>query len=308
MTFSAADVFRTESGEPRAPWRVLGFGIFLFAAMFFVAQAGAAIGGVVPLAGWARSARLSLDVTETAIAVLLATWAAGRAVHGEHHDVWRIVGLDPVAWRPRVVFSGLALGALVLAVPVLLMVPFGAMHFESAQAVESTTAIVWSAFALMLPAAVWEEVLMRGYVFAACRDGAGTISAVAITSVGFGLAHVANPDPSVVAIVAVTGAGVFLAIVRVVTGSLVAAIAAHLAFNLMQVVVLHAPVSGIAVQTPAYRMVSVGPDWLTGGAWGPEGGVAVMASLALASFLLLRYVRVPPPELLVAAAPDIPNP
>jgi len=303
MTFGGAGFFRTETGNLRAPWRVLAFGTFLFAAMFLVAQIGAAVGTVLPLERWAREARISLDVTETAIAVVLATWVTGRAVSGEDHRVWDATGLGRFAWRPRVVFLGLAIGALVVAVPTLLMVPLGAMRFEAAQAADAPLAIAWSGLALMAPAAVWEEMLMRGYVFSACRDGAGTVAAVAITSIGFGLAHVANPDPSIIAIVAVTLAGVFLAIVRVVTGSLVAAIAAHLAFNVMQALVLHAPVSGIALQTPSYRMASVGPAWLTGGSWGPEGGVAVIISLTLASFLLLTYHRRPQQTLTTEVEP-----
>lgn len=306
----SGEFLRTEAGDLRAPWRVLGFGLFLFAAMFVVAQIGATVSSILPLERYARLGRVSLDVTETAIAVVLATWIAGRAMHGEghgeRHDIWQIVGLHREAWRPRVVLLGLAAGALVLAVPTLLLIPFGAMQFQPGRAVDSTLVIAWSGLALMLPAAIWEELLMRGYVFSVCRDGAGTVSAVVIMSLGFGLAHVANPDPSIIAIVAVSCAGVFLAIVRIVTGSLVAAIAAHLAFNLTQAVVLHAPVSGIALQTPRYRMVSLGPDWLTGGNWGPEGGVAVMASLTLASFLLYKSVRPPPPALTIKAVHDTP--
>jgi hypothetical protein len=43
--------------------------------------------------------------------------------------------------------------------------------------------------------------------------------------------------------------------------------------------VLHVPVSGLPFATPGYRAVITGPDWLTGGSWGPEGGV-------LAAFVL----------------------
>lgn len=284
-------MFRTQTGDLRAPWRVLIFGALLFVAAFFVAQSEAALAAFTPLERWARWGRVSLDVWGTALAVVLATWATGRVVFGEDHGIWRTVGLDRSAWAPRTVLLGLVVGALVVAVPVVLMVATGQIRFEPAAAIESPAVVVWSAFALMLPAAISEEVLMRGYLFSAVRDGVGTKTAVVVLSVGFGLAHLANPDPSVVALVAVMCAGAFLALVRVVTGSLVAAIAVHLAFNLTQAVVFHAPVSGLALQTPGYRMVPIGPAWLTGGAWGPEGGVAVVAALALASLLLLKRAK-----------------
>ncbi|HVT40817.1 MAG TPA: hypothetical protein VHE78_17390, partial [Gemmatimonadaceae bacterium] len=79
----------------------------------------------------------------------------------------------------------------------------------------------------------------------------------------------------------------FLASVRLATGSLYAAFVAHLAWNFVQGAVLHAPVSGLALPAPGYRAVDAGPAWLTGGAWGPEGGLAAAAGMLGATFLLL---------------------
>jgi hypothetical protein len=62
-----------------------------------------------------------------------------------------------------------------------------------------------------------------------------------------------------------------------------------LAWNLVQAVVLHAPVSGLPLPTPGYRLVDNGPGWLTGGPWGPEGGLAAAGGMLVATFLLVRY-------------------
>ncbi len=53
---------------------------------------------------------------------------------------------------------------------------------------------------------------------------------------------------------------------------------------------LHTPVSGLAVSTPDYKVVDAGPDWLTGGQWGPEGGFAA----AVAMFALVIYLHARP--------------
>ena len=42
----------------------------------------------------------------------------------------------------------------------------------------------------------------------------------------------------------------------------------------MLAVAFHAPVSGIRFDAPDYRTIEQGPEWLTGGQWGPEGGIA----------------------------------
>ena len=74
--------------------------------------------------------------------------------------------------------------------------------------------------------------------------------------------------------------------------SLYAAWAAHLAWNAVLVVFLHATVSGIVMASPDYQLVENGPDWATGGAWGPEGGVVAAAGLALATwYVIWRQAR-----------------
>jgi hypothetical protein len=89
-------------------------------------------------------------------------------------------------------------------------------------------------------------------------------------------------------------AGVFLAAVLVYTGSLYAAWAAHFAWNWMMTGVLHAAVSGASeplpgVSIPDFRIVDNGPDLVTGGPWGPEGGL--MAAVAIgASMVILKRV------------------
>jgi membrane protease YdiL (CAAX protease family) len=85
-------------------------------------------------------------------------------------------------------------------------------------------------------------------------------------------------------------AGFFLASVLLATRSLYAAIAAHFVWNWFMAAGLHTAVSGIRVLAPDYRVVDAGPDWLTGGPWGPEGGLAA----ALGMFVILIYLHARP--------------
>jgi hypothetical protein len=51
----------------------------------------------------------------------------------------------------------------------------------------------------------------------------------------------------------------------------------------------HASVSGYPFESPYYRYVDSGPDWATGGEWGPEGGIpaalGMVAALAILFFI-----------------------
>jgi hypothetical protein len=52
--------------------------------------------------------------------------------------------------------------------------------------------------------------------------------------------------------------------------------------------VMHTSVSGIGMGAASYRTVDAGPDWATGGAWGPEAGLFAGVAMALAVIFLLR--------------------
>jgi hypothetical protein len=88
-------------------------------------------------------------------------------------------------------------------------------------------------------------------------------------------------------------AGIFLGLVREATRSLYAAWAAHLSWNAVLVVFLHAPVSGLVMAAPDYRVTDTGPDWATGGAWGPEGGVFAALGLVAAIWYVFQRERRP---------------
>jgi membrane protease YdiL (CAAX protease family) len=68
-----------------------------------------------------------------------------------------------------------------------------------------------------------------------------------------------------------------------------AAVMAHLAWNWVMAVPLHAYVSGQRLEAPGYRAVAAGPEWLSGGRWGPEGGL--VAALGLIAGLAYFHAR-----------------
>jgi hypothetical protein len=70
-----------------------------------------------------------------------------------------------------------------------------------------------------------------------------------------------------------------------------AAWAAHFAWNWTLAVIFHASVSGYPFESPDYRYVDAGPDWATGGVWGPEGGIPAALGMVAGIAVLLRRRR-----------------
>ena len=114
------------------------------------------------------------------------------------------------------------------------------------------------------------------------------------TSVLFAALHLDNPGANAGSFAAVLLAGVFLGLIVVVTGSLWAAWMAHFAWNLAIVRDTARAGERRRMPTPGYSVIDNGPDWATGGSWGPEGGVAAAAGmLACIAALLVWQKRRP---------------
>jgi membrane protease YdiL (CAAX protease family) len=194
---------------------------------------------------------------------------------------WDFVGLGTSGWHPDRISRSAMTGALAIAVPVGVLLAAGWVAFEPSEDGRTIRAGIL-ALGILVPAALWEELFVRGYAFSAVREAWGPMPAIVVTSLVFGVMHYLNQGASIQAVVVVCLAGVFLGLVRDRTRSLYAAWAAHVAWNAVLVVFLHATISGIAMPSPDYRLVDAGPDWATGGAWGPEGGFFAAAGLTVA--------------------------
>jgi membrane protease YdiL (CAAX protease family) len=234
-------------------------------------------------------ARTGVHVRMDELIVLCASLAA-TAVMIRSVDVrpWRDLGLGRSAARAAPVAYGTLIGGAAIGTASALLLVAGWLRIVPALPGSSLSAALHIT-ALLLPAALFEEVVCRGYLLTALRDSIGARGAVACTSVLFGLGHLQNVGATLESVLIVTLAGIFLGAVRVAFDSLYAAWGAHAAWNWVMAVPLHAPVSGLKFEAPDYRTVSAGPEWITGGAWGPEGGLA--AALAMVAGLAYLHAR-----------------
>ena len=217
------------------------------------------------------------------IAVLVATFVSLRWVDGLD---WSFVLMGRSSSQPPLLTSGFLIGMIAIGVPCVVLL---AMHeLRIAPAAPGNWALAAAQMALfLLPAAAAEELLMRGYIFSVLRESIGWKNTLIATSIAFGLLHLRNPGADPETITAVIIAGFFLGTILLVTESLYAAWMAHFAWNWTMAAGLHTSVSGLGVTAPNYHVIDSGPAWLTGGSWGPEGGVAA----ALGMFALLFYLH-----------------
>lgn len=147
---------------------------------------------------------------------------------------------------------------------------------------------------------IYEELFSRGYLLRNIAQGlAGrlvspTLALVAATIVSsaiFGALHLGNPNISRMGVLVIALAGVALALPYVLTGRLAGSIGLHITWNLFQGSVYGFPVSGLSIPVTAITIRQTGPELWTGGAFGPEGGLAGVLAFVLMSLLIVLRER-----------------
>jgi uncharacterized protein len=195
--------------------------------------------------------------------------------------------LEPAAARDSLV--GLGIGAGLLGAAVVALVATGtARWLADTGTVPEYVAVLALSLAQFVIAAAAEEAVCRGYLFQSLTQGIGAWPAVLVTSALFAGAHLGNDHVDVIAIANIFLAGVMLAVVYLRTRSLWAATAVHAGWNWMMSAVLDFPVSGYQADTPLYDATELGADWWTGGAFGPEAGLAATLVVLAGTWWLTR--------------------
>jgi membrane protease YdiL (CAAX protease family) len=284
---TARDILVGADGRARWFWRLALFAAAVYAAVVLVlGLSDRLLVGVFLRPG----ELITLREWQLLLSLLLVHLAMLRLVERRG---WSWVGLDRHAARPASLLHGVAIGALAIGLPAgLLLLTRWLRVIPTPDG--SWGGAAYSLAVTLAPAAMWEELTFRGYPFAVLRERFGAVAAIGATSILFGLLHITNPGANPFAISMVIVAGIFLGAILIATRSLWATWGAHFAWNWTMAALFHMEVSGGGFPTPDYRVVEVGPDWLTGGGWGPEGGVAALLGMTTAMlYLRVRARRAP---------------
>lgn len=264
----------------RAGWRIVLYLAVLLVAMTVVSPAVMAVHAFSQL-------------TEGFVIMLVAALAASFVMlHWVDRRPLGALGfaLEPGAVRDSA--TGFAVGGGMQAGAVLLLVVAGTARWVAdAGTVPEYAATLAGALLSFAVAAAAEEVIFRGYAFQALVQGIGAWPAILVSSALFAYAHGGNDHVDAIALANIFLAGIMLAVAYLKTRSLWFATAVHLAWNWVMSALLDFPVSGLQLNTPLYSARETGADWWTGGAFGPEAGVAATLVIAAGTVWMLRTRR-----------------
>ena len=196
--------------------------------------------------------------------------------------------------RPVHLMLGGAVGAAMVALPMAVLFALGV--YEQVLFRGASPALPGVA-ALIGIAAILEELVYRCLLFRVLERAWGTKVALVVQAVVFAVQHLENVEQGGISdvltmLVSVTLLGLLWAGVFVLARNLWVVAANHAAWN-FTILLSGLPLSGIEDWRKLAPLESrfAGPDWLTGGMFGPESSLLVIAATTVAVALLLRAAR-----------------
>lgn len=305
-----SELFLNEWGRIRSGWRVLLFSALnytLTIALYLTLAAGYALffrgmaGEDVPkflegFGGWIIQSTIILTAA-TLGGFACARWLEGlpaRSFGWAGHRGWFSDWL-----------KGTLMGSLSLVLAALIILLSGGYRFtfNAPQAGAVLKTILLSGIVFIVAAAA-EEALFRGYPLQTLTRARLALVGLVLTSLVFAYIHRLNPNnpPGLppftflglhfinLPFINTTLAGVWLAAAYLRTRSLWFPLGLHWSWNWTMGALLGLPVSGIEELTPAplLRAADSGPQWLTGGGYGVEGGMACTVALLVSTIIVWR--------------------
>ncbi len=137
-------------------------------------------------------------------------------------------------------------------------------------------------------AAVFEEIIFRGYVFFVLLDAWGPEVAIIGSAIAFSSAHtIKHSGAPTMFIINGIIFGIIAGIARHVTGSLWLPIGLHFGWNVISGPIFGLPYSGRCYDRGVVVSDVSGPDWLTGGLYSLDAGFLGTIALAAAAVGLI---------------------
>jgi uncharacterized protein len=272
----------------RSGWRLLGFALLAF---IFLMVFSLPIGILATFFPGITQNLLLLTSLIAFPALTAAVFAARRLL-----DRRTIVSLG-LHWDARAIRDisfGIVLTGLMMGLIYLVFWTFGWLAFEGyVWEFEPFPAILRGVFLMLFVFILvgwYEELMSRGYWLQNIAVGLNLFWGVLLSSIAFALLHLFNPNADWLSALGLVGAGLFLAYGYLRTGLLWLPVGLHIGWNFFEGTVFGFPVSGITIFRLLHHQV-IGPELITGGAFGPEGGLVLFPILLIGAGLIQWYTR-----------------
>lgn len=137
-----------------------------------------------------------------------------------------------------------------------------------------------------------EEIAIRGWLIPSLEKNCTPLMSIAITAIIFGILHLFSSGVTVLSFINLTLSGIFFASYAILNGNIWGVCGMHFAWNLALGNIYGLPVSGFADNgEKIFQTQQIGANLLTGGDFGPEGGLVTTITLLIAIVALILKLR-----------------
>lgn len=293
--------FFVREGRLRPTWRVVGYILALVAGSIVMQMVIAILVLLPAMALLGQTDEGALMELVFSLPVLILVSLANVALVFPLTYLFRCfldggalvdLGFHRKAGWQREILGGLLLGTVLIGLIFLLEWGAGWLEVEGfawqVQAPGTIVANLLGSVLMMTLVAFHEELSFRGYILQNLKSDWGPIIGIVASSILFGIFHGLNPNFSWLALLNIVLAGGLLAACYFVTGELWLPMAFHFSWNFVQGSVFSFPVSGLV--TDGLLLTETGGNPLiTGGAFGPEGGLISTLVMSLGLVVLLVW-------------------
>lgn len=207
----------------------------------------------------------------------------------------REMGLTKNRWLSQLAY-GLLFGIVSIGAVFGLLLLTGQAKVSSVDWSIGLSHEFWASFGLFVSVGFFEEILSRGYMMTALKTTRSKPVIILLPAVLFSCLHLLNPNTSFLGLFNIFLVGILFAYMFIRTGKLWMPIGYHITWNFFQGNIFGMAVSGTETVS-IFQTRFTGPDWVTGGAFGAEGGIVVTAVILLGLLFIRFCVRKPePPE------------
>lgn len=291
MSFSHPDPMHgVQSGGQIRPSRARSFAWFIVAAVYFVLAKQTAA-----LAAHGLSSGVWFGLVDRSILLflLLVGYSAFAYLGQKQEQPIKAMGLERRPGWQREFALGSAIGWAGITACTLMIAVFGGIvvffYIGWFQFL-----LIFVDLAILLVAALAQEVAFRGYPFQRLMEATNPLIATLLTSALYALVFVGNPEASAASVLLAMFMGWLLSVAYLRTRGLWVGWGIHFAWNASMAVLFGLPLSGLTKYSPVISGTALGPTWLTGFDYGPEGsavGMVVVLLLVIVTVFATRDLK-----------------
>lgn len=199
----------------------------------------------------------------------------------------RDIGMVPLKNHCSELIFGLIFGAISMSVIFFILLFTENITIEKGLSSPSISYYTYTGIAVFIAVGIKEELLCRGYLMNLLNDMNRPWLSIILSSVIFSLLHIFNPNVEPLGLLNIILVGILFGYMYLRSRNLWMPIGYHITWNYFQGNVFGFPVSGTDPQG-IYSICNIKDNLLTGGKFGPEGGILATAVILISFFVIYK--------------------